>query len=114
MSPGWQFYEYTDANGQTQVHRYWGTGIEIEFDGKQLPNSPKHKTSMALAYDVPIASDWGSLELLTIMNYRSKKYVEHGNVEAYAVSDYTRWDLEGQLAVAGFLVEGYRLRAECA
>ena len=92
-NPGWQFYEYVDANGQPQVHRYWGTGIEIEFDGKQLPNSPKHKTSMALAYDVPIAADWGSLELLTIINYRSKKYVEHGNVEAYAVSDYTRWDL---------------------
>ena len=93
VNPGFQFYEYTDANGQTQVHRYWGTGIEIEFDGKQLPNSPKHKSSLALAYDVPIAADWGSLELLTIMNYRSKKYVEHGNVEAYAVSDYTRWDL---------------------
>ena len=27
------------------------------------------------------------------MNYRGKKYVEHGNIDAYAVSDYTRWDL---------------------
>lgn len=92
-NPGWQFHEYTDANGQAQVHTYWGTGIQIEFDGKQLPNSPKHKTSLTLAYDVPMAENWGRLELLTIMNYRSKKYVEHGNVEAYAVSDYTRWDM---------------------
>ena len=94
--------------------RYWGTGVEIEFDGKQLPNSPKHKTSLTLAYDVPIAADWGSLELLTIMNYRSKKYVEHGNVEAYAVSEYTRWDLRANWQSPDSSVEGYRLCAECA
>ena len=75
---GFQFHEYVDGNGDPQVHRYWGTGIEIEFDGKQLPNSPKHKTSLTLAYDVPIPADWGTLELLTISNYRSKQYVEHG------------------------------------
>ncbi|MCY3622545.1 MAG: TonB-dependent receptor [Gammaproteobacteria bacterium] len=109
IQPGWQFYEYTDVNGETQVHTYWGTGIEIEFDGKQLPNSPKHKTSLTLAYDVPIAADWGSLELLTIMNYRSKKYVEHGNVEAYAVSEYTRWDLRAnwQSPDSSLKVTGY-------
>ena len=99
-NPGWQFYEYIDANGEPQVHRYWGTGIEIEFNGKQLPNSPKHKTSLTLAYDVPIAAEWGTLELLTIMNYRGKKYVEHGNVEAYAVSEYTRWDVRARWQAA--------------
>ena len=92
VSPGWQFHEYTDANGNPQVHTYWGTGEQIEFDGKELPNSPRHKTSLTLAYEIPMA-ERGRLELLTIMNYRGKKYVEHGNVEAYAVSDYTRWDL---------------------
>ena len=106
---GFQFHEYVDGHGNPQVHRYWGTGIEIEFDGKQLPNSPKHKTSLALAYDVPIPADMGQLELLTIMNYRSKKYVEHGNVEAYAVSEYTRWDLRAnwESANSPFKVTAY-------
>ena len=106
---GFQFHEYIDGNGDPQVHRYWGTGTEIEFDGKQLPNSPKHKTSLTLAYDVPIPADWGTLELLTIANYRSKQYVEHGNVEAYAVSDYTRWDLRAnwQSANSAWRVTGY-------
>ena len=106
---GWQFHEYIDGNGDPQVHRYWGTGIEVEFEGKQLPNSPKHKTSLTLAYDVPIRADWGTLELLTIANYRSKQYVEHGNVEAYAVSDYTRWDLRAnwQSANSAWRVTGY-------
>ncbi|MCY4531685.1 MAG: TonB-dependent receptor, partial [Gammaproteobacteria bacterium] len=106
---GFQFHEYIDGNGDPQVHRYWGTGIEIEFDGKQLPNSPKHKTSLTLAYDVPFPADWGTLELLTIANYRSKQYVEHGNVEAYAVSDYTRWDLRAnwQSANSAWRVSGY-------
>ena len=106
---GFQFHEYIDGNGDPQVHRYWGTGIEIEFDGLQLPNSPKHKTSLTLAYDVAIPADWGTLELLTIANYRSKQYVEHGNVEAYAVSDYTRWDLRAnwQSANSAWRVSGY-------
>ena len=106
---GFQFHEYIDGNGDPQVHRYWGTGIEIEFDGKQLPNSPRHKTSLTLAYEFPIPADWGTLELLTIANYRSKQYVEHGNVEAYAVSDYTRWDLRAnwQSANSALGVTGY-------
>ncbi|MYA15885.1 MAG: TonB-dependent receptor [Gammaproteobacteria bacterium] len=51
----------------------------------------------------------GQLELLTIMNYRSKKYVEHGNVEAYAVSEYTRWDLRAnwESANSPFKVTAY-------
>ena len=115
IQPGWPVLTSTrTSNGETQVHTYWGTGIEIEFDGKQLPNSPKHKTSLTLAYDVPIAADWGSLELLTIMNYRSKKYVEHGNVEAYAGVRVHTVGSEGELAVTEFLVEGYWLCAECA
>ena len=110
---GFQFHEYIDGNGDPQVHRYWGTGIEIEFDGKQLPNSPEHKTSLTLAYDVPIAADWGSLELLTIWNYRGKQFVEHGNVDAYAVSDYTRWDVRAnwQSADSAWRVSGYAQNA---
>ena len=55
---------------------------------------------MTLAYDVPIPAEMGTLELLTIVNHRSKKYVELGNFDAYAVPSYTRWDLRANWRLA--------------
>ena len=71
----------------------FGSPDPLQYGGNQLVNQPEHKGSLTLAYNAPIPSDMGSLELMTIWNYRSKKYVEPANFEAYAVDAYTRWDL---------------------
>lgn len=76
-SPGWIF----------------GSGVPVQFGGNQLVNQPEHKGSLTLAYQAPIPAEMGSLELLTIFNFRSEKYVEPLNLDAYAVDAYTRMDL---------------------
>ncbi len=76
-NPGWVF----------------GSGEPVQYGGNQLVNQPEHKGSLTLAYQAPIPAEMGTLELLTVYNYRSKKYVEPLNLEAYAVDAYTRWDL---------------------
>lgn len=76
-SPGWVF----------------GSGEPVQYGGKQLLNQPEHKGSLTLAYQTPLPIEMGSLEVLTILNYRSEKFVEPLNLDAYAVDPYTRIDL---------------------
>ena len=90
-SSPWQQLPWTDADGNARTT--WIRAAEEEYGGGQLPNQPKHKASLTLAYNVPLSGRAGNLELLTIANYRSKKYVELANIEAYAVDPYVRWDL---------------------
>jgi len=40
-----------------------------------------------------VPAEWGSLELLTILNYRSDKFVDVANTERFKVPAYTRWDI---------------------
>jgi len=87
----WQQRQWTDADGNPRTT--WFRAGELEYGGSQLPNQPKHKGSLTLAYAMPLGGARGDLELLTIANYRGKKYVELANIEAYAVDPYTRWDL---------------------
>ena len=56
-------------------------------------NQPEHKGSLTLAYETPLPETLGSLELLTTFSYTGKKYVELGNIEAYAIDPYRRWDI---------------------
>ena len=88
----WVQIPWTDSQGNTRTSWLFGTDEPTQLGGSQLPNQPKHKTSLTVAYDVEIPSDYGSLEVLAIANYRSKKYVEPANFDAYAVGAYTRWD----------------------
>lgn len=97
---GWNTIPYTDAEGNDQVAWIFGSPTPRQFGGRQLPNQPKHKYSLTFAWDAPIRADWGSLELLTIMNYRSKKFVEMLNLDAYAIDPYTRWDLRANWSSA--------------
>ncbi len=76
-NPGWVF----------------GSGEPVQYGGNQLVNQPEHKGSLTLAYETPIPAEMGSLELLTILNYRSKKFVEPLNLDPYAVDAYNRWDI---------------------
>lgn len=93
----WVAIPWTDANGTAQTA--WiqgdadGNANIVDYTGNQLVNQPKHKTSLTLTYEAPIPAYLGTLDVLTIVNYRSKKYVELGNMEAYAVDAYTRWDI---------------------
>ena len=89
----WVRLPWTDSMGNARVNWIFGSDEPKELVGKQLPNSPNHKISLTLSYDVPIRADWGNLELLTIANHRGKKFVEIVNYPGYQVDAYTRWDL---------------------
>lgn len=89
----WQVVPWTDAEGNQQSSWIFGSLTPRPYGGNQLPNLPKHKYSLTFAWDAPVPADMGTLELLTIVNYRGKKYVEMLNLDAYAVDPYTRWDL---------------------
>ena len=80
----------TDDEGNEHVLN--NTGIR-DFTGNQLRGSPKHKFSATLTYGVPIASEWGSLDILTILSWRDKMYMDEAELDIYSVPDYTRWDL---------------------
>lgn len=90
---GWVAVPWTDAEGNTRSSWIFGSLTPRQFGNNSLPNQPKHKYSLTFAWDAPIRSDWGTLELLTIMNYRSEKHVEMLNLPAYSLDPYTRWDL---------------------
>ena len=90
VSRPWEVLAWTDENGMPRTT--WIRAGEREFGGRQLPNQPKHKASLTLAYTVPMAEHWGELDVLGIVDHRSKKYVELANIEAYAVPPYTRLD----------------------
>ena len=89
----WVRLPWTDSMGNARVNWIFGSDEPKELVGKQLPNSPNHKISLTLSYDVPIRADWGNLELLTIANHRGEKFVEIVNYPGYQVDAYTRWDL---------------------
>ena len=95
----WIQLPWTDADGNTRTS-WLRSPTPRQYGGRQLPNQPKHKYSLTFAWDAPIRADWGSLELLTIMNYRSKKFVEMLNLDAYALDPYTRWDLRANWSSA--------------
>jgi outer membrane receptor protein involved in Fe transport len=97
---GWIELPWVDGNGNAQSSWIFGSADPVELGGNQLANQPEHKGSLTLAYDVPIPAEMGTLELLTIVNHRSKKYVELGNFDAYAVPSYTRWDLRANWRLA--------------
>ena len=85
------------------------TGVR-DFTGNQLRNSPKHKFSATLIYDLPISAKWGSLDVLTTMSWRDKMYMDEAELDIYSVPDYTRWDLRanwispsGTYSIAGWV-----------
>jgi iron complex outermembrane receptor protein len=80
----------TDHLGNEHVLN--NTGVR-DFTGNQLRNSPKHKFSATLTYGVPIASEWGSLDVLTTVSWRDKMYMDEAELDIYSVPDYTRWDI---------------------
>ena len=90
VSRPWMQLPWTDADGNPRTT--WVRAGTREYGGRQLPNQPKHKASLTLAYRVPVAESLGELDVLAIVDHRSKKYVELANVEAYAVDPYTRLD----------------------
>lgn len=65
----------------------------VNFGGHQLRMQPVHKLSSALTYDVPIPARLGRLDLVTLMSWRGQMYPDEGNLEIYAIPDYTRWDI---------------------
>ena len=87
----WQQLTWNDAEGNPQSA--WIRDQKLNYGGNQLPNQPEHKGSLTLAYETPLPSNLGSLEVLTTYSYTGKKYVELGNIEAYAVDPYKRWDV---------------------
>ena len=97
----------TDDEGNELVLN--NTGIR-DFTGNQLRNSPKHKFSATLIYDMPISAKWGSLDVLTTMSWRDKMYMDEAELDIYSVPDYTRWDLRanwispsGTYSIAGWV-----------
>ena len=82
----------TVTDNQGNEHVLNNTGVR-DFTGNQLRNSPKHKFSVTLTYDVPIIPEWGSLDVLTTVSWRDKMYMDEAELDIYSVPDYTRWDL---------------------
>ena len=83
--------EYTDLEGNPVTGEISNRTLQLE--GRQLVNQPQHKGSLTLVYDTPLPEQWGGLELLTTYSYTSKKFVEQGNFDAYAIQPYHRWDI---------------------
>ena len=82
----------------------------VNFGGHQLRMQPVHKLSTALVYDVPIPTRLGTLDVVTLMSWRDKMYPDEGNLEIYAIPDYTRWDIRanwvspnGKYSVTGWV-----------
>ena len=65
----------------------------LNFGGNRSRQTPEHKFSATLTYDVPISGEWGSLDVLTILSWRDKMYMDEANFDIFSVPDYTRWDL---------------------
>ena len=88
----------------------WQHTDPVNFSGHSLPLQPEHKFSGTLTYDVPISADLGTLDVVTIMSWRDRMYVDEANLERFSVPEYTRWDVRanwvspsGQITVTGFV-----------
>ena len=90
---GWVALPWTDSEGNAQNSWIFGSADPVQYGGNQLVNQPQHKGSLTLVYETELPGEMGSLEVLTIANYRSEKFVEPLNLDAYAIDSYTRWDL---------------------
>ena len=88
--------EVPDADGNTvtvRLSNFSGNLFVLDFGGNSLRNQPAHKLSAALTYAMPMPADRGSLDLVTIFNWRDKMYVDESNFDIYSVPEYTRWDV---------------------
>lgn len=65
----------------------------VNFGGHSLRMQPDHKLSATLSYNVPMSENRGSLDVVTILNWRDQMYPDEGNLDVYAIPAYTRWDL---------------------
>ena len=105
--------QVVDADGNTvtvNLSNYSGNLFELDFGGNSLRNQPAHKLSAALTYTMPLPADRGALDLVTILNWREKMYVDESNFDIYSVPEYTRWDIRanwispsGKLTVTGWV-----------
>jgi len=86
----------------------FATGLR-DFGGNSLRNQPQHKFSLNVSYEVPIPSNLGRLNVVTIVSWRDQMFVDEANLDIFAVPSYTRWDLRanwrssgGQITVSGW------------
>ena len=77
----------------TGTPRLFEVGGLSNFAGNSLRMQPENKLSATLSYDVPVRSDWGSLELVTIYSWRDKMYPDEANLDIYAIPELSRWDV---------------------
>jgi outer membrane receptor protein involved in Fe transport len=70
----------------------------VNFGGHQLRMQPNHKLSAALTYDIPMSAEYGTLDVVTLLSWRGEMYPDEGNLDIYAIPDYTRWDLRANWA----------------
>ena len=63
-----------------------------DFGDGKLPQQPKHKFALTVAYDRPLA-DLGWLKLLGTWSYTGKRYTAVQNVDSFEVPAYNRLDL---------------------
>lgn len=99
--------EVVDANGDTITVTTTGS---VNFGGNSLRNQPEHKLSAALAYNVPMPADLGALDVVGLLSWRDKMYVDEANLDIYSVPEYARWDLRanwrsanGKITVTGWV-----------
>jgi outer membrane receptor protein involved in Fe transport len=75
------------------------TGMRMSADipaprdatGRNLPQQPKHKGSLTLAYARELAT-LGEISVLTTATYRSHMFPNSGNIEYQKIAGYMRWD----------------------
>ena len=104
---------FTDAEG---VSKELDTSGLVNFGGHQLRMQPENKLSATLTYEVPLASEMGSLDLVTLFSWRGEMYPDEGNLDIMAIPAYTRWDLRanwvsasGAYSVTGFVTNALDL-----
>jgi iron complex outermembrane receptor protein len=76
-SAGYNDFHYTRVDSSTGIS-----------PNNSLPYTPKSTYNIAAQFDLPLGKDWGQLTLGTSYNYRTRVYLDTGNIDAVAQPGY--------------------------
>ena len=102
VGPSQAFFFNRDGDDEGNFTWSWvdnETGMRMSADiaaprdatGRNLPQQPKHKGSLTLAYARELAT-LGEISVLTTATYRSHMFPNSGNIEYQKIQGYMRWD----------------------
>jgi len=85
-------YHYGYSWDDEPTLQWWAYPAPKDLSGGKLPQQPKHKWALTLAYDRPLGN-LGWLNLLGTWSYTGERYSLVQNVDAFLIPSYDRLDL---------------------